>query len=1672
MNIHENRFLDHDRNIIVKGGESLEEIVLRTPGSVIFDQGVKAPSLKVLAQSCRIHAPIETDQVEFWMNGYGSSLVEIYNAEKGLQILTQNLQAFSSTALVNGEAKIIAENFMLRRHPGVGVFHDWCEWYGWFLGPVGRNKEREFEVKNRWETSQPSIMQVVGNLSLNTPNALVEGSTLLATGNFYGDSDDLIDLTQHPKGWMMVNSGGGSGSRVEAKNQLALNLKAFVMEGGLEKEVLPLDTTVVIDLGQFKKELLQKEGLMGGPLMLPSNTQSIDGNIPFLQNLSSEIMLQHGMMDHILANVLSSYIGTLHLKGFQEQTWEGQRRALFRQGHKLAKNGTTSGPKALTEEDLKGLDKSALIPRPSAVPGYYQLSLLAVPQDINTHGLGGNDLSSSEVMIETEKGMKVHNSTVSSTDGWLALKSKESGLDIAASLHGNQGVLLSAPKDVITLRKPMERGKKTLWERITNDGMFGSSTKAWSKVVDYAHAKTGGRLSTGKEGGLWTFSKDLQMKGQEVKAGKQGIHLFAENSTHILPETEIRHHHYNKNKDTFGGSVTVDGFYQVNTLIPTEMESSGPIQLINGPNIPFEPLVGEGNTPYGVIPQKEDPDTIYQLMNTQRRSFSNALKQNLKDNPLMLNKTKSLVENALFSGNTHLKDEDKTTQLLLERIKQQETLREDQENIIFGDTAETLRKPRFILLEEAKKLIYNTHSLPLQMVNIEKAMLEQTESPHFPWGSYQAINKANMTDDIRQNWGYGKYTPHYQKSIELNEGRDLVYRPNNYDKTGAPYFKPIPRVFVETYLQNTQALENAYRGELWKQLIDKDILKKTNHKVSPSLMDPKEKESFAKEISHQKIDDYLAVEIDGGMTLPPSHLGRHYSFWDSIFDHLSHAKGSKKNIFIYEKDGLKLKKVKELLLQNGQPNPETLELLYTPETGQYDVLKPLKKIDVERIQGHQEINAHIKATGKGEQGKVEMKAETISFPGEKVYKEHEPSLERDGMKVELVKGFHEEGEVSEIKGSEIIIEGTKEISGVKPNLEAETIDIKSARKTFIDQVNFLAELRAEEMRMTVGTMVDPGLQAIISLAATIATWGAGSAAATGLGFAKDTIGHAMMSAGLSSLAGKGLSSFVMNQGDIGSTFKDITSKESLQGIAMSIGTAGLLKALKVPEITPNSGWKEHLTYHGAKALASTGMKAVMQQKDIGEILKTEGIDLVLNTAASLGASEIGSNFKDDWLIHKTLHGALGAGVAALKGKKPLDGAVAAIVAETAAELLINPEGIKQDVIKQYGKDHAQEELKAIALEQVKYKLELCKMTAGMTAMALGMNAEEAINTADNAVQFNSFMGAYEAIINGDWERVPEEFKDAIDPGEWFEKNLKEPFSPRIKGTKGQNFVEESIDWVEDKTNIPLKQIGETFQESSQDVFATLRKVDPGKAAMLELGGTVLGWSTDTVKSLGRKILRASGLVDASTAQDIMDPLGPILTGGLATKGVKMMSMGLPKNVLKQQTLLKGKQPTFSIHPKIAEKWQNMKGHMTGEQMIKDLYDIPVETYKGKGWSEKSVLVPGNKAQHSTYNIRGPTNQLGEDFRPKHQLKQYQVKKTDVPSNRVTHEKYLSERRANLTREEALSVKDLALQKKLDKLYREHAKIDPKSTAGALRHEKETGKLVGGRSHALKTEENI
>lgn len=73
------------------------------------------------------------------------------------------------------------------------------------------------------------------------------------------------------------------------------------------------------------------------------------------------------------------------------------------------------------------------------------------------------------------------------------------------------------------------------------------------------------------------------------------------------------------------------------------------------------------------------------------------------------------------------------------------------------------------------------------------------------------------------------------------------------------------------------------------------------------------------------------------------------------------------------------------------------------------------------------------------------------------------------------------------------------------------------------------------------------------------------------------------------------------------------------------------------------------------------------------------------------------------------------------------------------------------------------------------------------------------------------------------------------------------------------------------------------------------------------------------------------------------------------------------------------------------------------------------------------------------------------------------------ANRARHEKYLSELRAAMGKPRT---KDPELSRMMDELYRENAKVGSGSTAAAIRHERATNTLVGGKNHTQKGEDAV
>jgi len=215
-----------------------------------------------------------------------------------------------------------------------------------------------------------------------------------------------------------------------------------------------------------------------------------------------------------------------------------------------------------------------------------------------------------------------------------------------------------------------------------------------------------------------------------------------------------------------------------------------------------------------------------------------------------------------------------------------------------------------------------------------------------------------------------------------------------------------------------------------------------------------------------------------------------------------------------------------------------------------------------------------------------------------------------------------------------------------------------------------------------GQGLTPAAMALIAIATSLVTGGTGGAL---LDLATNSIECVMASAGFSTLVSQSIISVANNKGNVGKVLKDLTSKEQLQGFAISVVSAGLTHGLctQLGISQTATGLSDRLARSTLQTGVSSGFSAV-QGEDLGEALLQGAINIAASTAAAYAANQLAAEYKKGdmhTILHKTLHAVLGAGLGAASNiKDPVKGAfggATAALAEIIAEQL--PDTLSQDI---------------------------------------------------------------------------------------------------------------------------------------------------------------------------------------------------------------------------------------------------------------------------------------------------------------------------------------------------------------------------------------------------------
>lgn len=285
--------------------------------------------------------------------------------------------------------------------------------------------------------------------------------------------------------------------------------------------------------------------------------------------------------------------------------------------------------------------------------------------------------------------------------------------------------------------------------------------------------------------------------------------------------------------------------------------------------------------------------------------------------------------------------------------------------------------------------------------------------------------------------------------------------------------------------------------------------------------------------------------------------------------------------------------------------------------------------------------------------------------------------------------------------------------------------------------------------------------AVIALAVSVATAGTGSAFAAGLGFAKGTIGHAAISAGVNKLITQASISLINNQGDFGAVLKELGSSASLRSLATAIVTAGLTTGitdaaglnLNLPkDATVVKRVSQDLQRNLVRAVVSSSVSTAIQGGDFGENLLS---DLRLAAASTIGATvakdihaatETGSLNSVTKLI---AHAVLGCATGSIGSGDCAGGAAGGVAGEIVGDLykqrLQKVEDTLDKIIALSSEDGKITTLEAAQLNDIRKDLydlksegvDVASLAGGLAAAFAGGDVNTGADAGGNAAENNA-----------------------------------------------------------------------------------------------------------------------------------------------------------------------------------------------------------------------------------------------------------------------------------------------------------------------------------------------
>ncbi|HEZ4143762.1 TPA: DUF637 domain-containing protein [Neisseria meningitidis] len=245
--------------------------------------------------------------------------------------------------------------------------------------------------------------------------------------------------------------------------------------------------------------------------------------------------------------------------------------------------------------------------------------------------------------------------------------------------------------------------------------------------------------------------------------------------------------------------------------------------------------------------------------------------------------------------------------------------------------------------------------------------------------------------------------------------------------------------------------------------------------------------------------------------------------------------------------------------------------------------------------------------------------------------------------------------------------------------------------------------------------------AIIALAVTVVTSGAGTGAVLGLNGAA----AAATDAAFASLASQASVSFINNKGDVGKTLKELGRSSTVKNLVVAAATAGVADKIGASALNNVSDkqWINNLTVNLANAGSAALINTAVNGGSLKDNLEANILAALVNTAHGEAASKI-KQLDQHYIAHKIAHAIAGCAAAAANKGKCQDGAIGAAVGEIVGEALVKNTDFSR--------------MSATEIEKAKAKITAySKLVAGTASAVVGGDVNTAANTAQIAVENNT-----------------------------------------------------------------------------------------------------------------------------------------------------------------------------------------------------------------------------------------------------------------------------------------------------------------------------------------------